>query len=116
LLKTTDGGLTWKQISADLTGDTRQDRTALGPSPTPENAPALGYGVIYAIGPSPLKAGQIWVTSDTGLLHLTRAEGKTCEHGTPKGRPDWSRVTQLEAPHFDAATAYATAERHRMED
>ena len=116
LLKTTDGGLTWKEISPDLTGDTRQDKSAAGPAPTTENARALGYGVIYAIAPSPLKAGQIWVGSDNGLLHLTRDEGKTWENITPAGLPDWSRVTQIEASHFDAATAYASVDRHRMED
>ena len=58
LLKTVDGGLTWKEISPDLTGDTRKDRAAEARSRRRrENARALGYGVIYAIAPSPLKAG-----------------------------------------------------------
>jgi photosystem II stability/assembly factor-like uncharacterized protein len=116
LLKTTDGGLSWKQISPDLTGDTRQDKTAAGSMPTPENARALGYGVIYSIAPSPLKSGMIWVASDTGLIHLTRDEGANWQNVTPSGLPDWSRVTQLEASHFDPATAYASVDRHRMED
>ena len=42
LLKTTDGGLTWKEISPDLTGDTRKDKTAAAGPVTPENARALG--------------------------------------------------------------------------
>ncbi|HEY2015686.1 MAG TPA: hypothetical protein VGH38_19415, partial [Bryobacteraceae bacterium] len=116
LLKTTDGGLHWNEISPDLTGDTRKDKTAAGVPPTLENARALGYGVIYAIGPSPLQAGLVWVGSDTGLIHLTRDGGKTWENVTPKGLPDWSRVTQIEPSHFDPAEAYATVDRHRMED
>ena len=38
LLKTIDGGLTWKEISPDLTGDTRKDKTRAAVPVTPENA------------------------------------------------------------------------------
>ncbi len=116
LLKTTDGGLNWSEISPDLTGDTRKDKAAAGTAPARANAKALGYGVIYAIGPSPLSPGLIWVGSDTGLIHITRDAGKTWENITPSGLPDWSRVTQIEASHFDPAVAYASVDRHRMED
>ncbi len=116
LLTTTDGGLSWKEISPDLTGDTRKDKTVAAGPATPENARALGYGVIYSIAPSPLKAGLIWVGSDTGLVHLTRDGGGHWDNVTPQGLPDWSRVTEIEASHFDAAVAYASVDRHRMED
>ena len=96
LLKTTDGGLTWHEISPDLTGDAR--------------------GVLYSIAPSPLKAGMVWTGSDTGLIHLTRDGGKTWENVTPKGLPAWSNVTHLEASHFDPAEAYAAVDRHQMDD
>ena len=116
LLKTTDGGLTWQEISPDLTGDTRKEKTASEERPTPANAKALGYGVIYSIAPSPLRAGLLWVGSDTGLIHLTRDGGKSWQDVTPKGLTDWSKVTRIEASHFDPAVAYATVDRHRLED
>ncbi|MBZ5582318.1 MAG: hypothetical protein LAQ30_08975 [Acidobacteriia bacterium] len=97
LLKTTDGGLTWREISPDLTGKTRM-------------------GVIYSIGPSPLQAALIWTGSDTGLIHLTRDGGRTWADITPKGLPEWSKVTHIEASHFDPAEAYAAVDRHRVED
>ena len=84
LLKTVDGGLTWKEISPDLTGDTRKEKTAADVPVTPQNARALGYGVIYAIAPSPLKAGLIWTGSDTGLLHVTYDGGASWQNITPK--------------------------------
>jgi hypothetical protein len=115
LMKTTDGGLTWKEISGDLTGDTRQDKSVATPA-TAENARELGYGVVYSIGPSPLRAGMIWAGSDTGLIHLTRDGGKTWQNVTPPGLSAWSKITQLEASHFDPAEAWAAVDRHRLED
>jgi hypothetical protein len=56
------------------------------------------------------------VGSDTGLLHATQDGGQTWQDITPKGLPDWSRVTQIEASHFEPGTAYATVDRHRRED
>jgi len=97
LLKTTDGGLTWKEISPDLTG-------------------ALKQGVIFTVAPSPLQAGQIWVGSDTGLIHLTRDGGRTWSDVTPPGVTEWSKVTRIEASHFNAASAYAAIDRHRLDD
>ena len=43
--------------------------------------------------------------SDTDLLHVS-----------PKGLPDWSRVTWIEASHFDPAEAWATVGRRRMDE
>ena len=115
LLKTIDGGLTWKEISGDLTGDTRKDKTVATPATT-ENARELGYGVIYTIAPSPLRAGMVWTGSDTGLIHLTRDGGKTWQNVTPPGLSAWSKITQIEASHFDPAEAWAAVDRHRLED
>ncbi len=95
-MKTTDGGLHWQEISPDLTGDP--------------------HGVVYSIAPSRLKAGEIWAGTDTGKLHVTRDGGKTWTDITPKGLGPWSKVSQIDASHFDAATAYVSIDRHRTED
>jgi len=116
LLKTSDGGLHWEAISPDLTGDTRKDPSQSTEAPSTASAKALGYGVIYAIAPSPKRAGVIWTGSDTGLIHLTQDGGKTWQDVTPKGLPEWSRVTRIEASRFDAAVGYAAVDRHRLED
>ncbi len=116
LLKTLDGGITWQEISGDLTGDTRKDKTPVAGAVTTANAREAGYGVIYSIGPSPLRAGMVWVGSDTGLIHLTRDGGKTWQNVTPGGLPAWSKVSMIEASHFDAGEAWAAIDRHRLED
>jgi photosystem II stability/assembly factor-like uncharacterized protein len=97
LLKTLDGGLNWSQVSPDLSG-------------------TQGNGVIFSIGPSPLQAPMIWVGSDTGLVHLTRDGGKHWADVTPPGISPWSKITQMEASHFDAGEAWAAVDRHRLED
>ncbi|MEO8026957.1 MAG: hypothetical protein ABI823_10805 [Bryobacteraceae bacterium] len=117
LLKTTDGGLHWREMSPDLTGDDRKPGAPAQPGPTTtENAKARGYGVLYSIAPSPLEAKLIWVGSDTGLLHVTRDGAKTWGNVTPKGLTDWSKITHIEASHFEPTVAYAAVDRHRLDD
>jgi photosystem II stability/assembly factor-like uncharacterized protein len=116
LLKTTDGGLNWQEISGDLTGDTRKDKTPVAGDVTTANAREAGYGVIYSIGPSPLRPGLVWVGSDTGLVHLTRDGGKTWQNVTPPGLAAWSKIAMIEPSHFDPAEAWAAVDRHRLED
>lgn len=117
VMKTTDGGLNWKAISPDLTGDARhKGEPAPSDSTSVENAKARGYGTVYTIAPSFLKVGQIWAGTDTGLVHLTRDGGKTWTNVTPPGLPDWSKITLIEPSHFDPGTAYAAVDRHRLED
>ncbi len=116
VMKTVDGGLHWQTISSDLTGSTRQpgDKTE-GPT-TVENAKQRGYGVVFTIAPSALDRDTIWAGSDTGLIHLTRDGGKTWKDVTPSGLTAWSKISFIEASHFDAAVAYAAVDRSRLDD
>jgi photosystem II stability/assembly factor-like uncharacterized protein len=117
VMKTTDGGLHWQTISPDLTGALRHgdEKKSDGPV-TVENAKERGYGVVYTIAPSSLNGSLIWAGSDTGLIHLTRDGGKTWKDVTPKGLSAWSKISFIEASHFDAAEAYAAVDRHRLDD
>ena len=114
LLRSTDHGMSWQQISPDLTG--ADPKTQQAGSPTIQNAKARGYGAIYTIAPSPLDNNVIWTGSDTGMIHLTRDGGKTWNNVTPPGLSDWSKISLIDAGHFDAGTAYAAVDRHRLDD
>jgi photosystem II stability/assembly factor-like uncharacterized protein len=117
VMKTVDGGLHWQIISPDLTGATEQaaDNKSQGP-PTIENAKQRGYGVVFTIAPSAPRPNLIWAGSDTGLIHLTRDAGKTWHDVTPSGLTAWSKISFIEASHFDPAVAYAAVDRSRLDD
>lgn len=116
LLQTRDGGHSWQQISPDLTvlpGETDPDPKA---PLSAANARARKRGVIYTIAPSPVAAGEIWAGTDDGLIQLTRDGGKHWQNVTPPGLSAWSKISLIEASPFDAGTAYAAVDRHRLDD
>ena len=115
VMKTTDGGLHWQTMSPDLTGAEPDAKDISGP-PTVQDAKQRGYGVVYTIAPSPQDARLIWAGSDTGLIHVTRDGGKTWKNVTPKPLSDWSKISMIEASHFNPAEAYAAVDRHRLDD
>ncbi|HXG95916.1 MAG TPA: hypothetical protein VNJ06_02245 [Gemmatimonadales bacterium] len=116
LFKTTDGARTWKQISGDLT---RPD-PGIPPNLDATAAAATDRngkrGVIYAVAPSPLRAPLIWIGTDDGLIQVTSDDGTTWRNVTPAAMTAWSRVTGVEASHFDADSAYASVDRHQLQD
>ena len=114
VMKTTDGGLHWQQISPDLTGAV-PNAASTGPV-TAQNAKERGFGVVFSIAPSPLEKEEVWAGSDTGLLHLTRDGGETWQDVTPPGLSAWSKIAMVEASRFDAAVAYVAVDRHRLDD
>jgi photosystem II stability/assembly factor-like uncharacterized protein len=116
VMKTVDGGLHWQTISSDLTGSTQQPGDKTEGSTTIENAKQRGYGVVFTIAPSALNRDTIWAGSDTGLIHLTRDGGKTWKDVTPSGLTAWSKISFIEASHFDPAVAYAAVDRSRLDD
>ena len=117
LWKTVDGGRHWVKASPDLTRENAGVPANLDPV-TAEDSEVKGprRSVIYAIAPSPLEAGRLWCGTDDGLVWLTRDDGAHWENVTPKALTPWSKVGILEASRFDAGTAYAAIDRHRIDD
>ena len=115
LYKTMNGGRSWTTISPDLSRAQRDLPSSLGVF-TAEAAKADHRGVIYAIGPSPLTVAVIWTGSDDGSVQLTKNGGASWTDVTPKALTAWSKVTQIDASHFDAAAAYLSVSRFRVDD
>ncbi len=117
LYRTADGGSHWTVISRDLTRETPGVPSNLDPITAdlnPHSGPRLG--VIYSIAPSRLADHDIWVGTDDGLIWRTRDEGEHWNDITPTGLGAWSKVGIIDVSHFDAETAYAAIDRHRIED
>jgi len=115
VMKTMDGGLHWEVISPDLTGAAKSAAKPQGPA-TVQNAKERGFGVVSSIAPSAQNRELIWAGTDTGLVHITRDGGKTWKNVTPPELNDWSRISLIEASHFDPAVAYVAVERSRLDD
>ena len=116
LFKTTDGAQTWTQISPDLTRADAGIPTALDAAAAAQVDRNQKRGVIYTIAPSPLFAPLIWIGTDDGLIQVTSDDGKTWKDVTPKAITSWSRVTMMEASHFDQNSVYASVDRHQLQD
>jgi photosystem II stability/assembly factor-like uncharacterized protein len=116
LFKTADGARTWARISPDLTRPDPGVPPNLDAAAATDTDGGRKRGVIYTIAPSPLAAQTVWVGTDDGLIHLTRDDGQNWQDVTPLDLSSWSRVTMLEASHFDVDTAYASVDRHQLGD
>jgi len=116
LFKTTDAGNSWQVISPDLTRKTYEIPNNLGVFAASDPEKGKHRGVIYAVAPSFKEAETIWAGTDDGLIHITRDAGKTWKDITPTQLKPWSKVSIIEASHFDAATAYATINSFRLDD
>ncbi len=116
VFKTSDGARTWTQVSPDLT------RQEVFVPPTLDATTAAWTdrngkrGVVYTIAPSPIRAPLVWAGTDDGYIHVTPDEGRSWQNVTPGGITPWSRVTMIEASHFDSSTAYASVDRHQLQD
>ena len=116
LFKTTDGARTWSQISPDLTRPEPGVPPALDAAAAADTDRNGRRGVIYAVAPSPLRAPMVWIGTDDGNVQLTTDDGASWQDVTPPALTPWSRVTSVEASHFEAAVAYASVDRHQLQD
>jgi photosystem II stability/assembly factor-like uncharacterized protein len=118
VFRSRDRSKTWEKISPDL--------ARINPGAPPNLDPITAkdidqpmtarFGVVYTISPSPLQATMVWAATDDGFIHVTRDDGKNWTNVTPPEMTAWSKVSQVEAGHFDVETAYASVDRHRLAD
>jgi photosystem II stability/assembly factor-like uncharacterized protein len=116
LFRTTDGGVHWQAISPDLTRNDKSKQSVSGGDITLDDSGTEYYDTIFALAESPITKGLLWVGTDDGLVQLTRDEGKSWTNVTPKGLPEWSRISQIDASPHDPGTAYVAVDRHQNDD
>ncbi len=115
LLKSTDRGTTWAEISPDLTRNDPEKQGRNGGPLTPENVGAEFYNTIFYIVESPYEEGLIWVGSDDGLVHITRDGGTNWEDVSPK-HPGEAMINSIEISPHDKATAYLAVTGYKLND
>jgi photosystem II stability/assembly factor-like uncharacterized protein len=117
VFKSVDGAKTWSQISPDLTRPDPGIPATLDAASAADVAPDRAKrGVVYTIAPSPIRAPMVWIGTDDGWIQVTTDDGASWQNVTPNALTAWSRVTTVEASHFDANTAYASVSRHQLQD
>jgi len=116
LFKTVNGGHSWNIVSPDLTRQNYDVPSSYGMYTDGNLDRAKNRGVIYTIAPSFRNANTIWTGSDDGFIQLTRDGGKSWTNVTPGALTPWSKVSLMEASHFDDQSAYAAINRFKLDD
>lgn len=97
VMKTSDGGATWREISPDLTG------LAAGAKPLSPSIPS-----ITTFSLSTVDAGVIWAATNDGIVQMTADGGARWRNVSPPNVPVGAAFEIIEAGRHDATTAFAT--------
>ncbi|MEQ8711758.1 MAG: glycosyl hydrolase [Cyclobacteriaceae bacterium] len=115
LLRSTDRGITWEEVSPELTGS---DTTKLGPGGGPitnEGAGSEIYQTIYYVSESMHTPDVIYTGSDDGLVYITRDGGDNWTNITPPGIGE-GMINAIDISSHDPATAYVAFTRYKFGD
>ena len=115
LLKTSDLGKSWREVSPDLTRNEKDKQGKPGGPYTNEAVGAENYGTLSYVAESPHERGVIWTGSDDGVVSLTRDGGATWRNVTPRGLPE-SLINAIELSPHDRGTAYIATTRYKFND
>jgi photosystem II stability/assembly factor-like uncharacterized protein len=118
LWKTMDGGITWKQISPDLTRAHHEVPQSVGKHLETARTQADNNGarVVYTIGPSYVDVNRIWIGTDDGVIATTADGGLHWTTVTPAQIGSYWKVFMIEPGRFDPLTAYAAVNTLRIDD
>ncbi len=116
LFKTSNGGNSWDIISPDLSREKYDVPPSVGIYIDEAKRQTTRRGVIYTVAPSYKDVNVIWAGTDDGLIHVTRDGGKNWANVTPPEITPWSKISLMDASHFDTDTAYAAVNRIRCDD
>ena len=114
LLRTTDRGTTWEEISPDLTKNKKENLGPGGGPITNEGAGGEVYHTIYYVAESPHDKDIIYAGADDGLVHITMDGGKNWSNITPD--LDEGMINSIDVSPHDPATVYIAFNRYKFDD
>ncbi|HSR52102.1 MAG TPA: glycosyl hydrolase [Acidobacteriota bacterium] len=122
LLRSDDGGHSWKPVSPDLTR--ALDRRYLpfqGEEPfamLSQHDGVAYFGTLTALEESPLDSEVIYAGSDDGRLHVTRDEGESWEEIglNIEGLPEQPWISRITASASSPGRVYVSFDNHRNDD
>ncbi len=113
VLRTRDMGVTWEEVSPDLTRNIDEKQGNGGGPYTNEAVGAENYGTLAYMIESPHEKGVFWTGSDDGFVQITKNGGESWENVTPKGLKE-CLINAIEVSPFDPATAYIATTRYKF--
>ncbi|HYZ61273.1 MAG TPA: glycosyl hydrolase [Acetobacteraceae bacterium] len=116
VFRTRDEGMSWEEISPDLSLNDVSRQGHSGGEITRESAGAEVHATCASIAPSPYREGEIWASTDDGLVHVTRDDGGSWTKVTPPEMPALAYVGCVEISGHDADTVYVSATCYKLAD
>lgn len=113
--RSTDEGMSWEQISEDLTRNEKSKQQKSGGPITYDDTSIEYYNTVFAFAESPVQQGVLWAGADDGLVHVSRDNGESWQEVTPGGMPE-AMISIIEPSGFDAGTAYIAVNRYKFDD
>ena len=115
ILRTTNGGTSWKEISKDLSHNDPKYVVSSG-GIVGDNLGQFYGEVVFSIAPSEIQKGLIWAGTNDGKVWYTTNGGDDGWRDVTvniKGLPGtMGVVSKIEPSHFDPATAYEIGRAH----
>lgn len=115
VLRSTDRGHSWEEISPDLTLDDEKRQGRNGGPLTAENVGAEFYHTILTIVESPWEPGYIWVGTDDGMVHLSRDNGERWDDVSPPHRGE-AMINAIEVSPTRPGTVYLAVTGYKLND
>ncbi|RWI66747.1 sialidase family protein [Mesorhizobium sp.] len=116
LFRSRDEGSSWTAISPDLSlnDPVRQDYS--GGVLTRDNSGAEVHATCASVVESRHRKGEIWASTDDGLVQVTRNDGAQWINVTPEAMPELAYVGCVEISSHEADTVYVAATRYKLAD
>ncbi len=115
VLKSSDRGISWVELSPDLTRNEISKQGKGGGPITNEGAGGENYNTLACFTESPLDEKVLWAGSDCGLVQVTRDGGSSWNNVTPPGLKE-GLVNRIEVSPHNPAKAYIAYTRYKFND